>query len=402
MPRYDYDDQDDDTDDQDDAHPWRQRLITWALAALGLGLGFLIPYTLYLNHQVSQRFGALQWQIPTRVYARPLLLAPGVAMDAQTLKTELDAASYRDDGSGERLGTYAREGGRYTISSRGYTDVEGKVPARRLQVSLSGGRVAAVRDADRRQNLKSARLDPARIATLYGQKQEERRLVRMEEVPELLVTGLQAVEDRDFSSHHGIDISGILRAIWVTARSGGETRQGASTLTQQLARSGLLGIGKEVTPTRKFNEILFALILEARYDKRTILEAYLNQVYMGQRGSQAIHGVAAASEFWFGRELRFAVHRTDRAADRHRQGTVVLRPAAQPGARAGPPQLGAGQAAGNRPGPGRRVEARAEPRRSASPGLPAWPRPTAFPPMSTWCAGNWRATIRKARCRARA
>jgi penicillin-binding protein 1B len=303
VPRYDYDDQDDDTDDHDDAHPWRQRLITWTLAALGLGLGFLIPYTLYLNHQVSQRFGALQWQIPTRVYARPLQLAPGVAMDAQTLKTELDAASYRDDGSGERLGTYARDGGRFTISSRGFTDVEGKVPARKLQVSLSGGRVASVRDLGRKQNLKSARLDPARIATLYGQKQEERRLVRMEEVPELLVTGLQAVEDRDFSTHHGIDLSGILRAIWVTVRSGGETRQGASTLTQQLARSGLLGIGKEVTPSRKFNEILFALILEARYDKRTILEAYLNQVYMGQRGSQAIHGVAAASEFWFGREL---------------------------------------------------------------------------------------------------
>ena len=301
MPRYDYDDQDDDTDDHPD--PWRQRLVTWTLAALGLGLGFLIPYTLYLNHQVSQRFGALQWQIPTRVYARPLQLAPGVAMDAQTMKTELDAASYRDDGSGERFGTYAREGGRFTISSRGFVDVEGKVPARRLQVSLSGGRVASVRDLGRKQNLKSARLDPARIATLYGQKQEERRLVRMEEVPELLVTGLQAVEDRDFNTHHGIDLSGIVRAIWVAVRSGGETRQGASTLTQQLARSGLLGIGKEVTPARKFNEILFALILEARYDKRTILEAYLNQVYMGQRGSQAIHGVAAASEFWFGREL---------------------------------------------------------------------------------------------------
>ncbi len=303
MPRYDYDDQDDDTDDFDDAHPWRQRLLTWALAALGLGLGFLIPYTLYLNHQVSQRFGALQWQIPTRVYARPLQLAPGLAMDSQTLKTELDAASYRDDGAGQRPGTYAKEGSSFTIASRGFTDVDTKVPARRLQVALSGGRVASVRDPDRKQNLKAGRLDPARIATLYGQKQEERRLVRLEEVPELLVTGLQAVEDRDFSTHHGIDLTGIARALWVTVRSGGENKQGASTLTQQLARSGLLGIGKEVTVSRKFNEILFALILEARYDKRTLLEAYMNQVYMGQRGSQAIHGVAAASEFWFGREL---------------------------------------------------------------------------------------------------
>jgi penicillin-binding protein 1B len=70
--------------------------------------------------------------------------------------------------------------------------------------------------------------------------------VRIEEVPELLVTGLQAVEDRDFNSHHGIDFSGIARAAWVNLRSG-EARQGASTLTQQLARSGLLGIGKEQT-----------------------------------------------------------------------------------------------------------------------------------------------------------
>ena len=304
MPRYDQDDLDDDYEDHEDAPSvWRQRLITWALAAAGLGLGFLIPYTLYLNHQVSQRFGALQWQIPTRVYARPLQLAPGLAMDARTLKTELDAASYRDDGAGAKPGTYAQEGGRFTISSRGYIDVDGKVAPRRLQVSLSGGRVSTVRDLARKQNLKAARLDPARIATLYGQKQEERRLVRLEEVPELLVTGLQAVEDRDFSTHHGIDLGGIARAVWVAVRSGGETRQGASTLTQQLARSGLLGIGKEVTPARKFNEILFALILEARYDKRTILEAYMNQVYMGQRGKQAIHGMSAASEFWFGREL---------------------------------------------------------------------------------------------------
>ena len=302
----DYDDEDeyDYEDDADDAAPvWRQRLITWGLAALGLGLGFLIPYVLYLNHQVTERFGELRWQLPTRVYARPLTVAPGVAMDVQTLKTELDAASYRDDGVGKLPGTYAREGGRFTISNRGYIDVDGRIAPRRVQVSLSGGRIAGVRDPDRRQNLKAARLDPARIATLYGQKQEERRLVRLTEVPMLLVTGLQAVEDKDFKDHHGIDLSGIARAIWVTLRSGGETRQGASTLTQQLARSGLLGIGKEVTPTRKFNEILFALILEARYEKSTILEAYFNQVYLGQRGSQAIHGAAAGAEFWFGRDL---------------------------------------------------------------------------------------------------
>ena len=306
MPRIE--DEDDDLQDDDAAGDeggtdWRTRLLTWGLAGAALLLGFLIPYMLYLNHQVGERFGKLRWQVPTRVYARPLVLRTGLAMDAQTLKTELDAASYHG-GDGKRAGTYERNGGRWRISSRGYDDVDGRIAPARLEVTLSGGEVVAIRDVGSRKSLRSARLDPARIATLYGQNQEERRLVRIEEVPELLVTGLQAVEDRDFNHHMGVDLSGMLRAVFVNVKSGGDTRQGASTLTQQLARSGLLGIGKEQTYTRKFKEILFALLLEARYDKRTILEAYFNQVDLGQRGAQAIRGVSAASEFWFGRELQ--------------------------------------------------------------------------------------------------
>jgi len=281
---------------------WRRHLLTAVLAAIALAAGFLVPYMVHLNQQVTERFGALQWQIPTRVYARPLHLTPGLAMDPRTLRTELDAAGYHEDAEGRRQGSYHAEEGRFTISSRGYADIDGQVPPRRIEVSLSGGKVGRLRDADSGQAIKAARLDPARIATLYGQRQEERRLVRIEEVPELLTTGLQAVEDRDFARHHGIDITGMMRAALVNLRSG-EKKQGASTLTQQLARSGLLGIGKEQTWTRKFNEILYAIILEARYDKRTILETYLNQVYLGQRGGQAIHGVSSGAEFWFGRDL---------------------------------------------------------------------------------------------------
>jgi penicillin-binding protein 1B len=302
MARIDYDEDDDAYDDYADDRPdWRRRLLTWGLAAIGLGLGFLIPYTLYLNHQVGERFGQLRWQLPTRVYARPLQLAPGLAMDKQTLATELAAASYRE-GDGLRPGTYARDGSRWTIASRGFGDVDGRLGPSRIEAQVSGGRVSSVRDIVGKREVKSAKLDPARIATLYGQKQEERRLVRIEEVPQVLTDALQAVEDRDFAHHHGIDVSGMLRAVFVNVKSG-EAKQGASTLTQQLARSGLLGIGREQTLTRKFNEILYAMLMEARYDKGMILEAYLNQVYLGQRGAQAIHGVAAGAEFWFGRGL---------------------------------------------------------------------------------------------------
>ncbi|MBN8214588.1 MAG: penicillin-binding protein 1B [Xanthomonadales bacterium] len=307
---------DDDSEDRDDDHEdesldeaggegsgWRRRLKGWVLVAVAIGMGFLIPYTLYLNHQVTLRFGQLRWQVPTRVYARPLHLAQGMAMDARTLKTELDAASYRDDGRGERPGTYVSKGGRWRIANRGYQDVGGAIGPSRIEVTVSGGRVLSVRDLQRNRAVKSAKLDPARIATLYGQKQEERRLVRIAEVPPMLTDSLQAVEDRDFARHIGIDMSGMARALFLWVTSFGEIKQGASTLTQQLARSGLLGIGKEQTYTRKFNEILYALIIDARYEKGVILEAYLNQVDLGQRGSQAIHGFASGAEFYFGRQL---------------------------------------------------------------------------------------------------
>src|SRR5688500_11164100 len=145
MARIDYDEDDHDDDDAQQAPDWRRRLLAWGLAAVGLGLGFLIPYTLYLNHEVGERFGQLKWQIPTRVYARPLELAPGRTLDAATLKTELDAAAYRE-GDGARAGTYARNGGRWKIASRGFQDVDGPVPARRIEVVLSGGKVASIRD----------------------------------------------------------------------------------------------------------------------------------------------------------------------------------------------------------------------------------------------------------------
>ncbi|TKS54713.1 penicillin-binding protein 1B [Luteimonas yindakuii] len=301
MRRIDRDEDDHDIPDSP-RRTWSRRALVWALALVGLGLGFLIPYTLYLNQQVSQRFGELRWQVPTRVYARPLQLTPGLALDAQTLKLELESAAYRE-GDGRSPGTWSvAENGRWTIASRGFQDVGGAVAQRRVEVSMSGGRISRLRDAGGDAGIDSAYLDPARIATLYGQRQEERRLVRVEDVPVLVTDALQAVEDEDFAHHHGIDLGGMLRAAWVNVRAG-EARQGGSTLTQQLARSGLLGIGREQTYTRKFNEILYAMLIEARYDKGTILEAYLNQVYLGQRGAQAIHGVAAGAEFWFGRRL---------------------------------------------------------------------------------------------------
>ena len=295
----DVDDEDEDDDDEAPRRSWRRWLVYLALAGFGLLLGFAAPYLWVLDGEVRAKFGSLQWQVPTTVYAQPLKLAPGQRMDAPTLSLELAASSYRNDGVGNDPGTYARDGDRFRISSRGFADIGGPVAAGRIDVQFSAGNVASIKDSGG-QSLKSATLDPARIAALYGASQEERQLVRAAEVPPLLVSGLQAVEDRGFKSHHGVDFMGILRAMWVNARER-EMRQGGSTLTQQLVRG--LFLTNERSLKRKINEAAYAIIIESRFGKQTILEAYLNQVYLGQAGSQSIHGVAAASQFWFGRPL---------------------------------------------------------------------------------------------------
>lgn len=280
--------------------PWRRWLLRFCLLGLGLLLGVGVPVFWVLDREVRAEFSHLAWQLPTRVYARPLTLVPGMRMTADALEAELQAANYRKDGVGDLPGSYARDGLRLRIATREFFDLTGPVPAGKYEVQLGDGSVRRIDARSPAKRLDSARIDPARIATLYGTISEERRLVRLEEVPPLLVSGLQAVEDRNFKYHHGIDPWGVLRAAWVNLREG-EMEQGASTLTQQLVRS--LFLTRDKSLKRKLKEAAYSLIIEARFDKRTILETYLNQVYMGQQGNQSIHGVAAGAEFWFGREL---------------------------------------------------------------------------------------------------
>ena len=274
------------------------RIPVWI--GLGLLFGFVLPYTLILNKRVQDRFNDLVFAVPTRVYARPLALAAGTPMTPDALELELAFSGYSHDGSGEVAGSWMKQGARYTISSRGYAGPDGGELAKRIDVTLGNGTVQQVRDANGGGAIALAHLDPARIATFYGAKQEDRRIVRLAEVPPLLLSGLQAVEDRDFKHHIGIDFSAILRASFANLRAG-HTVQGGSTLTQQLVRN--LFLTRDQNFTRKINEALMSLLLEAHYSKGRILEAYVNDVFLGQQGDQAVHGFAAAAEFYFGRRM---------------------------------------------------------------------------------------------------
>ncbi len=269
--------------------------------ALGLLAGFGIPYGITLDQLVRARFAEYGFEQPSRVYARALPLAPGLPLNAEALLLELNAARYMAvDAAPTRPGTYRRNGARFEIATRAWRSAGGPLPAQQLLLGLADGKLKTLVDGNSGKPLAATRIDPARIATLYGTQQVERRFVRAADVHPLLVATLQAVEDRDFKSHFGIDPWAIARAAWVNLVAG-EVVQGGSTLTQQLVRN--IFLDRSQTLARKLNEAAIAILIEARYDKARILEAYLNEVYLGQQGAQAVHGVAAASEFWFGREL---------------------------------------------------------------------------------------------------
>src|SRR6185295_18912815 len=129
---------------------------------------------------------------------------------------------------------------------------------------------------------------------------EDHRPVRLAEVPLVLLNAVLGAEDHRFFEHGGVDAHGLLRAAWTNLRAG-RVMQGGSTITQQLVKNRL--VGSRRTFFRKANEAWLATLVEWRYSKPQILEAYLNEIYLGQRNGRAIRGIGAASRAYFRKEI---------------------------------------------------------------------------------------------------
>ena len=261
----------------------------------------LTGYVLYLDHVVQKKFEGKRWAIPSRVYARALELYPERLVNAEDLHSELKLIGYRASGDGLTAGSYLRRGHQFVISIRNFQHWDGQESARSIKVEIKAGRLSMLTDAVTGDSLNLIRLEPMQIGTIYPLHKEDRILIQIEELPALLLATLLAVEDRKFSTHYGIDWRGIFRAAWVNLRAG-RVVQGGSTLTQQLVKNFYLN--NERTLIRKFNEAIMASLLELRYEKKEILEAYVNEVYLGQDGVRAIHGFGLASEFYFNKPVR--------------------------------------------------------------------------------------------------
>jgi penicillin-binding protein 1B len=269
------------------------------LAFLALFSLLVAGWLLYLNFSITQKFDGRRWDLPAQVFARPLELYAGLDLTAARLEQELLRLGYAPvAGQPRRPGSFRRTARELSLVSRPFRFWDQRQPALALQVEFTGPAIRRLRND--KGDVPIARLDPLMVGSIFPTHGEDRLIVTPDQTPPLLTAALQAVEDRRFNEHHGIDPRALLRAMLVNLRSG-ELSQGGSTLTQQLVKNYFLDNRR--TLWRKIREAAMAVILELHYDKADLLNAYINEIYMGQDGIRAIHGFGLASQFYFSRPL---------------------------------------------------------------------------------------------------
>ena len=145
-------------------------------------------------------------------------------------------------------------------------------------------------------------LEPELITNLFDQERSKRRILTYEEIPQVVIDAVVAIEDHRFFDHHGLDFIRTTKAAYDGWIVEGRRPRGTSTLTQQLARGFFLT--PEQTYARKLAELMIALQLEARLSKEKILELYVNQVNLGRRGSFNVLGMGEAARAFFDKDTR--------------------------------------------------------------------------------------------------
>lgn len=262
---------------------WKSKLWSWSWRLSIIGFLGLSIWLVYLDAQVRTQFDGNKWTLPAKLYARPLSLYPGLLISPQQLKAELNWNDYKAVTHVVRPGTFGREGDDWIIYRRAFSFSDRNEKAIKIRLSFSAGRIDELWVDGESQGL--ARIEPQYIGGIFPAHHEDRELIALQDVPPALVAALVAVEDRAFFEHYGISIRGILRAMKANVAAG-RTVQGGSTLTQQLVKNFFLT--NERSLQRKIKEAFMALLLELHYSKEEILQAYLNEVYLGQSGRRSI------------------------------------------------------------------------------------------------------------------
>ena len=243
------------------------------------------------------RFERADARRATFIYAAGQSLAPGIHVPRIALAATLARLGYAETRAAPTSpGHFRRIAGDWELFLRGPEELSGNAQLVRLHVL--DDRIARItRDG---QEIAGVALEPEVLASATDRPGEDHRPVRLEETPRVLIDAVLAAEDHRFFEHGGLDARALVRAAWANLRAG-RVKEGGSTITQQLVKVRLLS--PQRTLFRKLREAWLAALVESRYSKERILEAYLNEIYLGQAGGSAVRGVGAASRAYFGKEV---------------------------------------------------------------------------------------------------
>lgn len=275
----------------------RKSFISFAIKlAITLAV-LLISIAIWLDAYMMKGFLAQQNAKPSIVYARPLELYPGLEINQQAVIKELEAAGYHASAS-QQAGTYRQLGQTLSIQLNAFHFWDGEQAADNVDITFRQNTIDSI--YSRNDKKFGIRLEPISLGKIYTGYLEDREFVTLEQAPKHLMGALLATEDRHFFQHYGISIKGISRAFLANIR-GGRISEGGSTITQQLVKN--LYLNNQRSYLRKLAEVFMAIILELRLSKFEILEAYINQVYVAQDGTRAIHGFGLASQHLFNKSI---------------------------------------------------------------------------------------------------
>lgn len=259
---------------------------------------FFGQYARTQNNYITEKFESRRWDIPTQVYSRPLRLQVDKLISKDEVTNWLSLLGY-SKATPQEPGTYSQKGNTLIIHTRGFEYGSTLTnPPQVLQIEFDANKIVRIKS-----NVPNTEghvdIEPISIGKIHPEQGEDRVLITLDNTPKTLIDALIATEDRGFYRHYGISLRGTTRAVINNLKGGG--LQGGSTLTQQLIKNFYLS--PERSLKRKANEAVMAVLLEMNYSKKAILEAYINEIHLGQNGDQSINGFGLASQFYFNKPL---------------------------------------------------------------------------------------------------
>lgn len=260
-----------------------------------ISLGTFFYFYIHYSRLIDEKLNAGPFANTSKLYAAPRVIALGDDIPAREIAAVLSRSGYGESKT-TRMGRFQyRADGIEIYPGPDAYDPEGAV------VRFEGGKIAQIVSLRDQTNRTRFSLEPELITNLFDRNREKRRIVKFADIPEVLRNAIISAEDKRFFQHSGFDPIRIIKAVYVDLRDR-RYGQGASTLSQQLARS--FWLTQDKTWRRKAAEVMITLELERKLTKEEIFEYYCNEVYLGRRGSFNIHGFGEAAQAYFGKDIK--------------------------------------------------------------------------------------------------